>query len=348
MREAMLYEKLTGKNEGKVLCRLCKRYCVIEDRKMGFCLVRRNERGKLYSLNYGKSTGFAADPIEKKPFFHFKPGTRVLSFGTPGCNFRCLNCQNWQLSQGVREGGTGALEIPTTLPKKVVDLAVNHKCEGIAYTYSEPTIFFEYAYDCIKEARKRNAELFHVFVSNGYFSQEMLDLVEKEGLLDAIRIDLKFINDEKYREITGAHLLPVQQNIERVYKLKGKVHLEVIALLIPTLNDSDEDIRKLARFVAGVGKDIPLHFSAFHPYYKLSHLPATPDRTLRKAKRIAEEEGMQYVYLGNTRMAGVENTHCPKCKKMLIERYGFEVLKNEFENDKPVCPECGGRINIVL
>ena len=345
---AMIYEKLTGKNEGRVLCRLCMRYCVIDKGKSGYCLVRRNDGGELYSLNYGKSSGFAIDPMEKKPFFHFKPGTRVLSFGTPGCNFRCLNCQNWDLSQGVRDRGEDALDIPSTMPKEVAEMAVRERCDGIAYTYSEPTIFFEYAYDCVKEARKLDPRMYHVFVSNGYFSREMLDLVEKEKMLDAIRIDLKFINDERYQEVTNAHLVPVKQNIERVYALKGRVHLEVIALVIPTLNDSDEDLRELSRFVASVGKDIPLHFSAFHPDYRLGHLPQTPDETLLRAKGMAEEEGLQYVYLGNTRMRGVENTHCPNCKELLIERYGFEVLKNRFKGKEPVCTKCGERINIVL
>lgn len=347
-REAMLYEKLTGKNAGKILCRLCMHYCVINEGERGYCLVRRNVKGKLYSLSYGKSSGFEVDPIEKKPFMHFKPGTSALSFGTPGCNFRCLNCQNWMLSQGVREGGPTALDIPSTLPKKVVEMAVREKCDGIAYTYSEPTIFFEYAYDCVKEARKVAPGLFHVFVSNGYFSKEALDVIEKEKMLDAIRIDLKFIDDKKYEEITGGHLLPVQQNIKRVYGLKGKIHLEVIALVIPTLNDSEEDLRKLCKFVASVGKDIPLHFSAFYPQYKLGNLPATPEQTLLRAREIAKEEGLEYVYLGNVRIPHAEDTVCPKCGEVLIERSGYLVLSNKFKGKKPECPKCGKKINIIL
>ncbi|VVC03383.1 Radical SAM superfamily protein [Candidatus Burarchaeum australiense] len=346
-REAMLYEKLTGANAGKVLCRLCMRYCIIGEGERGYCLVRRNEKGKLYSLNYGKSSGFEIDPIEKKPFFHFKPGTNVLSFGTPGCNFRCLNCQNWMLSQAPRER-SDALDIPKTLPKQVAEMAVREGCDGIAYTYSEPTIFFEYAYDCVKEARKLAPDMFHVFVSNGYFSREMLDLVAKEELLQAIRIDLKFMNDEKYKEIAGAHLEPVQQNIRRVNELRGKVHLEVIALIIPTLNDSDDDLRRLCQFVAGVGKDIPVHFDAFFPYYKLSHLPPTPEKTLLRAREIAKEEGLEYVYLGNASIPHGEDTVCPQCGEVLIERRGFLILKNKFAGKKPECPKCGKRINIVL
>ncbi|MDO8340086.1 MAG: AmmeMemoRadiSam system radical SAM enzyme [Candidatus Burarchaeum sp.] len=347
-KEAMLYEKLTGQNSGKVLCRLCMRYCIIGEGERGYCLVRRNVEGKLYSLNYGKSSGFEIDPIEKKPFFHFKPGTQVLSFGTPGCNFRCLNCQNWMLSQGVREAGPTALDIPSTLPKKVVEMAVDERCDGIAYTYSEPTIFFEYAHDCVKEARARAPNLFQVFVSNGYFSREMLDLVVKEKILDAIRIDLKFIDDKKYEEVTGGHLLPVQQNIKRVYGLKGKIHLEVIALIIPTLNDSEDDLRRLCEFVAGVGKDIPLHINAFYPQYKLSNLPPTPEKTLLRAGKIAKEAGLEYVYLGNARIPHAEDTICPQCGEVLIERSGFLVLKNKFKGKKPECTKCGKKINIVL
>jgi len=345
LHPAMVYDKLTGKNAGKVLCRLCYKYCVLGEGEYGYCRVRVNRGGELFTLTYGKSSGFEIDPMEKKPFFHFKPGTRVLSFGTPGCNFRCLNCQNWLLSQAPREI-ENAFNIPTTLPKQVAELAVRKGCDGIAYTYSEPTIFFEYARDCVLESRRIAPQMFHVFVSNGYFSRETLDLIVKEKMLEAI--DLKFINDEKYAEIAGGHLLPVQENIKKVNGLRGRIHLEVIALVIPTLNDSEEDLRELSRFVASVGRDIPLHFTAFYPHYKLGHLPRTPDETLLKAKKIAEEEGLEYVYLGNVAIPHSEDTVCPKCGEVLIERSGFMVLANRFEDKKPECPSCGKKINIVL
>ncbi|MBM3229719.1 AmmeMemoRadiSam system radical SAM enzyme, partial [Candidatus Parvarchaeota archaeon] len=286
MHEALLYGQIEGKINGKsgqaakdIVCQLCSHLCHIKDGEAGKCLVRKNIGGKLYCLNWGKAAGLAIDPIEKKPFFHFKPGTRVLSFGTPGCNFRCLNCQNWDLSQGVKIGGAGALDIPTTSPRQIVDAAIASDVEGFAYTYSEPTIFFEYARDTILESRKARLpgreKYFHLFVSNGYFTKQMLDLVAKENLLQGIRIDLKFINEEKYQKVCGGRLNPVLENIKRVNRLRGKIALEVIALVIPTLNDSEEDLRQLCRHLACISKDIPLHFSRFHPDYKLSSLPPT-------------------------------------------------------------------------
>ncbi|MEM3610221.1 MAG: AmmeMemoRadiSam system radical SAM enzyme, partial [Candidatus Anstonellales archaeon] len=301
------------------------------------------------------ASGLAIDPIEKKPFFHFKPSTKVMSFGTPGCNFRCLNCQNWDLSQAMLEF-ENPLGFNDILPNEIVDTALKYKCDGYSYTYSEPTIFFEYARDVIIEAKKRHKNSFHVFVSNGYFSKKMLDVVLKENLLDAIRIDLKFIDDLKYQQITAGKLKPVLENIKNVYK--SKLHIEVINLVIPTLNDSEKDILNLVLELKRISPQIPLHFSAFHPDYKLMNIPRTPLSTLLKAKKIAEEEGIEYVYLGNVHYAeGYEDTYCPSCKNLLIKRRGFEVLSNVFtdkkkitftENNKPVCPKCGYEINIAL
>ncbi len=279
LREALFFNQLS---DGKVLCTLCNHFCLIEEGKTGKCRVRLNQKGKLYSLNYGKGVSFAMDPIEKKPFFHFKPGTHVLSFGTPGCNFQCLNCQNWDLRQAMKEI-KNPLEISPTYPEQIAEMAINNQADGIAYTYSEPTIFFEYAYDCIRETRKRNKNLFHVFVSNGYFSKQLLDFIYNEKLLQAIRIDLKFIDEKKYMEVTGGRLKPVLENIRNVYQ-KG-IHIEVINLIIPTLNDTEEDIKKTVEAVKSVSPDIPLHFSAFHPDYKLTDLPRTPLTTLLNAKK---------------------------------------------------------------
>ena len=355
LHEAMLYEK-AEKPPGKkaVNCRLCSHYCVICDGNLGFCSVRANLGGKLYSLSYGKATGMAMDPVEKKPFFHYKPGTQCLSFGTPGCNMRCLNCQNWFMSQGPREAKTAmeAFGFKETPPKKIAQLAVEYKADGVAYTYSEPAIFFEYARDTIKETKKIAPEKYHVFVSNGYFSKECFGAIKKEKLLDAIRIDLKFFNDKKYRQVTGAGLEPVLESIKRVHA--SPMHLEVICLVIPTLSDDPDELREMCKWLARLDKELPVHFIRFFPCYKLGNLPPTPEETLLKAKAIAEEEGLQYVYAGNTEMPGVENTKCPKCGTLLIERYGMGVIKNVWgaspakERKSPSCPACGHKISIVL
>jgi pyruvate formate lyase activating enzyme len=347
--EALLYEKLAGR---KVRCELCSRYCTIADGALGWCACRENRGGTLYSLTYGKSTGFAIDPIEKKPFFHFKPGTRSLSFGTPGCNFHCLNCQNWFMSQAPKEAER-AFDIPSTVPEKVARMAMG--ADGVAYTYSEPTIFFEYARDCVLETRKleekegapKKDARYHVFVTNGYFSKECFDAVEKEHLIDAMRMDLKGFNEKFYQKTCGASLEPVLESIKRVHK--SKMHLEIISLIIPTLNDQKEEIRAMSKWVAGLSKDIPLHFIRFFPYYKLSHLPQTEEKTLLKAREIAREEGLKYVYIGNTLLEGVEDTRCPKCGELLVARSALQVTLNKIEDEKnPRCPACGTKIPIVF
>ncbi len=333
--------------KGKIQCQLCAHYCLIKPGEVGKCLVRRNDAGKLVTLNWGKTEGLAIDPIEKKPFFHFKPGTKILSFGAPACNFRCLNCQNWQLSQYAREVGT-ATEWPNTTPTQIAEQAASHKVDGIAYTYSEPTIFFEYARDTVLACRKRKetARLFHLFVSNGYFTKEMLDFVVKEKLLAAIRIDLKFIEEEPYFRITGGHLKPVQDSIRRVWELRQNIHMEVINLMIPGENDSDEQITKLCEFVKSVSPDIPLHFSRFFPDYKMKDKAPTDIKRLLAAREIAKKIGMKYAYIGNTVLPDVENTYCPKCNELLIERDRYVILQNKLR--KPCCPKCGEKINVVV
>ncbi|MFQ5405976.1 MAG: AmmeMemoRadiSam system radical SAM enzyme [Candidatus Micrarchaeia archaeon] len=348
-KPALLYEKLDG---GKVRCKLCARYCTIARGRKGFCLVRKNKGGKLFTESYGKSTGLQLDPIEKKPFYHFKPNTQVLSFGTPGCNFRCLNCQNWDLSQGLQDG-VDFDALPFTSAESIAKTAVECKADGVAYTYSEPTIFFEYACDTVFETRKISSDKFHVFVSNGYFSKEMFELVQKERLFNAIRIDLKFVEDDKYLQVCSGSLKPVKESIERVYaakKTSRPVHLELIALVIPSLNDSPDQLQRLAKFVASIGKDIPIHFIRFFPHYKMQSVPMTSDDTLLQAKKIAEAEGLEYVFVGNTSLKGSEDTRCPKCREILVKRRAMSVSENKLQKrgGKVVCFKCGEEINLVL
>jgi len=351
LQQAILYEK---HDENIVKCLLCSHYCEIKPGQVGTCLLRKNIDGELFTYSYGASTGFAIDPIEKKPFYHFKPGSKVLSFGTPGCNFKCLNCQNWQMShakkddilrqahvlrqaqddilrQAQDDNAIENLHIEYS-PSFIADLAIEQGVDGIAYTYSEPTIFFEYARDTILECRKKypNVDLFHLFISNGFMSKETIDLIAKENLISAINIDLKFMNDKKYRKICNSSLQPVLDNIKRFQDLSDSIHMEIINLVIPEENDSVDDINALVDFIVSVNPEIPLHFSRFHPSNKMTDKPATDLNTLLKAKEIAESKGLKYVYIGNTNLPGVENTYCPNCKKLLIERsrYSTKVKKS--------------------
>ena len=223
---AILYEK-SRNGDKSVQCNLCSHYCTIKDSNVGTCLLRKNVEGELFTMTWGRTEGLAVDPIEKKPFYHFKPASKVLSFGTPGCNFRCMNCQNWQLSQAVKNYSDSSLKMNLLKPEHIAEYASIYKIDGISYTYSEPTIFFEYARDTIHACRKlkKTENIFHVFVSNGYFTKETLELINKENLLQAINIDLKFMNDNKYKTISGGKLQPVLDSIKRVFDLRNQVHL---------------------------------------------------------------------------------------------------------------------------
>ncbi len=355
MHEALLYEKITGGSGGEFLrCRLCSHYCTIPDGKSGTCNLRINNSGKLITRSWGAADGAAIDPIEKKPFFHYKPNTRVLSFGSPGCNFRCLNCQNSHLSQAYKTYSPNMNNTKLFTPVQIADYAGKYQVDGIAYTYSEPTVFFEYARDTVLECRKREllAGIFHVLVSNGYFSREMLDLSVEEHLFSAINIDLKFMSEAKYRDICGAGLQPVLDNIQRVHALRDSIHLEIINLVIPGENDSDKDFEALAEFVASVSKDIPLHFNRFYPRHKMAGKEVTDSARLIKAKEIANKKGLKYVYIGNASLRGSENTYCPNCNALLIERRYYEIESNVFEDLEPgaqaICPGCGELVNVVV
>ena len=327
MKESMFYENLNG----KVRCHLCNHQCVIKEGKRGICSVRENREGKLYSLVYGRSVAIGIDPIEKKPFFNFYPGSTAYSISTVGCNFRCLNCQNWDISQMPKgkEGRIIGEELP---PEKIVADAKRRGCRSIAYTYTEPTIFFEYAYDTAKLAHKEGIE--NVFVTNGYTSTEAIK--EIAPFLAAANIDLKGFSEDFYHKVSGAKLQPVLDNI-RLYK-ELEVWVEVTTLIIPGYSDDENQLKEIAGFIKSVDENIPWHVSAFYPAFKLPDVPPTTVETLRKARDIGIKAGLRYVYEGNIPGEGGENTYCYSCGEPVIKRYGFQIIENKLDNGK--CPKC--------
>ncbi len=327
MKEAMFYDKLDDK---KVKCNLCARRCLILPEKTGFCKVRKNERGKLYSLVYRKCNSLAIDPIEKKPLFHFAPGTQCLSIATVGCNFRCSFCQNWNISQEYEN----ALEEDLS-PENIVDMAIRNNVPGIAYTYTEPTIFYEYAYDTMKLAKEKG--LYNVWVSNGYTTPEAI--LKLKGLLDAVNVDWKGPPEFYKKMCSVPDFGPIKEAL-KTYKKIG-VLIEITNLLIPGKNDSESDIRTMVKWIKeNLNEETPLHFSAFYPQYKEDKIPRTSLETLEKAHKIAKEEGLHYVYLGNV-MSDLISTFCPKCNEMVIDRSGYSA-KNVHEK----CPKCGFKIMV--
>ena len=325
MKEALYYKK---KGKGIVQCHLCPWNCVIADGKRGVCKVRENQKGKLYSLVYAKPCSIAVDPIEKKPLFHFMPGHSSYSIGTVGCNLHCKFCQNWTTSQASPE----SFMVYETPPEKVVEEALANGCKSIAYTYNEPIIFYEYVWDTAKLARK--AGLKNVLVSNGFINEEPLKKLSK--YIDAANIDLKAFDDGFYRKITTAWLEPVLESLKLL--VKNNVWLEITNLIIPGLNDDPKKIEEMCIWIKNsLGKDVPLHFSRFFPQYNLQNTAPTPAETLIKARDIAKKAGLNYVYAGNIAIEGGSNTYCPKCNKLLVERGGFEVYKNNIKNGKCSC-----------
>ncbi|MCM2359085.1 MAG: AmmeMemoRadiSam system radical SAM enzyme [Geobacteraceae bacterium] len=329
MKEAMFYQKLTGR---KVHCGLCRFRCLIADGKRGICGVRENREGILYTLVYGKAVAEHADPIEKKPLFHFLPGSRSYSVATVGCNFRCLHCQNYSISQA--EAGSLRISGADLPPAEIVRKAVAAGCSSISYTYTEPTIFYEYAYDTALLARE--AGLRNVFVTNGYITPEALGKIRP--WLDAANIDLKGYSEKFYREVVHAMLGEVLDSIVE-YKRLG-IWIELTTLIIPDYNDSDGELKGIARFIADkVGVDTPWHVSQFHPTFKLTDRHRTPVATVRRARQIGLDAGLRYVYEGNVPGEGGENTWCPGCCELLIRRYGFYIEENRTRDGK--CPSCG-------
>lgn len=338
MKEALLYERL---DDNRVQCHLCAHECRIDDGRLGVCQVRRNEGGTLHTLVYGQAISQAVDPIEKKPLFHFYPGSLSYSIATVGCNLRCTFCQNADISQAPRDRGV----IPETNvpPEAVVRGAQRYGCLSLAYTYTEPTIYFEYAHDISRLAAE--AGIANVYVTNGYMTSGMLALVtEPTGprLMDAANVDLKAFRDAFYRRECGARLQPVLDSL--VYMKRHGVWLEVTTLIIPGRNDSDEELRDIARFIATeLGADTPWHVSRFHPTYRLTDAPPTPAATTRRARGIGLEEGLLYVYEGNVPLSDGEDTRCPTCGRTAIQRRGFSVIRNDASGG--ACRHCGGAIH---
>ncbi len=317
----------------KVQCNLCPKYCIISPGQSGDCRIRVNIDGKLIATTYGYPCSLHVDPIEKKPLFHFLPSSKAFSVATVGCNLHCKNCQNWEISQQFPTD-IPAYKVP---PRQVAQLALKNSCQSVAYTYTDPSVFYEYALDSSKEVR--NAGLKNIIVSAGYFNQKPLK--ELCRFIDGANIDLKAYSDKFYREVCSATLKPVLNSLVTI-KSSG-VHLEITNLLLPTLNDSDKDIKNLCVWIKeNLGKEIPLHFSRFYPQYRMKNLPPTSLSTLEKARNIAIDTGIQYVYIGNVINRNWENTYCPRCKHELIARHGYYIKKNVIKNGK--CPYCGYEI----
>lgn len=334
MKQAMFQET---KEDKKVLCGLCSHRCLIAPGHRGICAVRENRDGTLFSLVYDRIISRNIDPIEKKPLFHFLPGSLSFSIATPGCNFRCKHCQNADISQLPRERG-GMVPGEPASPAEIVEAALRHRCASISYTYTEPTVFFELAYDTAKLARK--AGLKNIFVTNGYITPEALR--EISPFLDAANIDLKGFTDEFYKNICGARLQPVLDSI-RLYKELG-IWIEITTLVIPGHNDSENELRQIAQFIRSVGEGVPWHVSRFHPTYKLIDQPRTPLETLKRARQIGIDVGLRYVYEGNIPGEG-EDTACWSCGKTQVKRYGFSVEENHIKDGK--CGSCGAKMDGV-
>jgi len=337
MKEAYLYKKLSNK---KVQCRNCAHFCIIKNGKRGICGVRENKAGKLYSLVYSKAVALNIDPIEKKPFFHFLPGSHSLSIATVGCNFTCKSCQNWDISQAPKPNKPVlGDDLP---PREIVQMALKNKLPSISYTYTEPGVFSEYALDTMKLAKK--AGLKNNWVSNGFWSKELFDLISP--YLDAANIDLKGFTDEFYIKYCGGRLQPVLDTLKRIKQ--KKIWLEITTLVIPTLNDSEENFKKIAKFIKEeLGPETPWHISQFCGAisWKLQHLPDTSVETLEKAYNIGKKAGLKYVYTGNIPGLPSEDTFCPKCNALIIDRTGYTISRYDKQG---LCPKCSANLDLIL
>ncbi|UCF10771.1 MAG: AmmeMemoRadiSam system radical SAM enzyme [Candidatus Bipolaricaulota bacterium] len=330
MAEAILYQRVPG---GAVRCALCAHRCVIAEGGRGRCGVRTLRGGVLETLTYGRVVASGVDPIEKKPLFHFLPGSSSFSVATVGCNFSCANCQNHEIAQPSR-GIQEELGEPIA-PTEIVDAARRAGCASIAYTYTEPTVFLEFALDTSREGCRQG--LLNVFVSNGFMTREALDAIAPT--LDGINIDLKAARPSFYRDVVGGVLRPVLRSIERC--VEHGIWVEVTTLVIPGMNDSERELRRTARRIARISPDIPWHISRFFPAHRLRHLPATPIETLRRAADLGREVGLRYVYVGNVPGEG-EDTRCPACGEIVIRRHGYCVIRNALQGG--CCAVCGHAI----
>ncbi len=323
---ALYYKKLA---DNKIQCLLCPRECVVSAGNKGFCRARKNINGEYYTLVHSNPCAVHIDPIEKKPLFHFLPGTTALSLATAGCNFTCKNCQNWDISQTSPEQ-TDNIEIS---PPQMVELAVQYQTPTIAYTYTEPSVFFEYMLDIAKLAHKNG--VLNIYHSNGYLNPE--PLAELIPYLDGANVDLKGFSEDFYKDITGGMLAPVLNTLKALKK--GGVWLEITNLVIPAKNDSEKMIKEMCSWIKHeLGADVPVHFSRFYPQYKLQNLPPTPAEILQKIARIAKNTGLDYVYIGNVAGAKEASTYCPRCSKILIERRGYSIRQINIANGK--CKFC--------
>lgn len=330
-----MYEKLKEKN---VRCKNCAHYCVVAPNKRGICGVRQNIDGTLFAINYGKAVSVQVDPVEKKPLFHFLPGTQTLSFATAGCNFSCANCQNFGISQEPKKfNRIPGEDLP---PEKIIDIAKECKTPSISYTYVEPTIFSEYALDTMKLARA--AGIKNIWVSNGFMNPESRQMIIP--WLDANNIDIKSFSDEFYQKNCGGRLQPVLDTA--IAMKKAGVWLEITTLVIPTLSDSKENLQSIAAFIANkLGKDTPWHVTQFSGMisWKLRKLPDTSIETLEMAHQIGSKAGLRYVYTGNIPGMSSDNTFCPKCQALCVERDGFDIKRNDIAGK---CPACGESLNL--
>ncbi|MBN1953511.1 MAG: AmmeMemoRadiSam system radical SAM enzyme [Anaerolineae bacterium] len=331
MHKAYLFKSL---QEGVVQCQVCEHFCTIRRGEKGKCGVRYNDDGVLYLTVYGRPVTIHIDPIEKKPLYHFLPGEKILSLGTYGCNFRCPFCQNWSISQQWEEDARASWREPDVTPEMLVEACQREGATMIAYTYNEPTVFFEYTYDTARLAREHG--LRNVYVSNGFMSEQALEMISP--YLDGINVDLKAFRDAFYRQQCQGRLAPVQRNIRTIAQ-ETDIWIEITTLLIPGLNDDEEELREMAGWLAGVDPAMPWHISAFHPDYQMLDRPPTPSSALLRAYEIGREAGLEYIYLGNVMDVDRGSTYCPACGELLIRRHWYAVEEKWQERGR--CHRCG-------
>jgi len=331
----------TELKSGKIICEACSQACVLDEGEYGICGVRKVENGELRLLVYGLAAALNVDPVEKKPMFHFLAKTRAFSLGTIGCNFSCKFCQNHSISQYPKEHNHEIVGQELS-PQRIVELAIENGCDSIAYTYNEPIVFFEYTYDTAKIAHEKGLK--NIYVTSGYETHKAIDLLAP--YIDGMNIDIKSFSNEFYKEICGARLKPVLEAVKYAYE-KG-IWIEITTLLIEGKNDSDDEIRSIAKFIAGLDNSIPWHLSAFHPTYKMLDAPRTSESTLLRAYKIGQEEGLKYLYIGNVDNEDYESTYCPSCKKRVIDRSGNigQFVSNSLD-EKGVCPYCSYKLEGV-